>query len=578
MPAPTFPILQHSVKQPQIIHQNNPHNSQRKGRMDERRPLSTLSSVSPSQRSSVSYPQFWSLPASVKKMAATTSLAHDTLSIDRPKTVAKRRSRSLSVWKDGVRGRQPRSVVVLFDESDDEPPRPIRRSRSVSPLPLYIKVQLDVRTVPKKRLHRHSSAVAPTRVSWRYSSKIHPSVIQASESWLDADSEEQAKEQLQLDRVNTASPVDVPVPMAAPPNPERHPASPQRHSSLSKNQRPRLSLTLEQAIYAAGHVKMMDPKRSSASRMCIANLMLHIQSIHPGVASLSELGGSASQPLAGILASESTSAPWRSDAVNTLAGELTCPSSPPAAPVASVASALRPPVITAPVKKTPSPVTVARKNNRKRLARLAAGKSIGHGKSPLRKELEFSSAALALALKGSEPMRNPVLAAVAGAKRKPSLLSLNSAMATCPPSVDLPVRPFSSSGPRPVSTGESEKSGRFSFPRRFLRSKTSSATLPTYTMSNGSQSSISSQATKRNGSSTGRSVWRFFKRTFLLEDPAKRSRRRESEFYPAAAAAEKSATFPKADHAFQQEMIVDVRIGGRSPPVVGKPEKRSSGI
>ncbi|TPX61246.1 hypothetical protein SpCBS45565_g07304 [Spizellomyces sp. 'palustris'] len=214
-----------------------------------------------------------------------------------PKTVAKRRSRSLTVWKEGEDSKKTTEGEIRS-----------RRSRSASP----VVGRKEWKSVPKKRDMRSEYANAnPKRKS---SSKIHP----------------------QSSPLPTGSPNVLP---ASPP--QLQPSFPLPA---------RLPAHMEQQLYLLSYTKLLSPRRPAHSRTTIQNLMLYIQSVHPGVETLSHLPPSPTLP------AHSTQAPW---SINT------------------------------PTKR---PSFSARKSNRRRLAKLAAGTTVGPGPSPLRHNFSPDSA------------------------------------------------------------------------------------------------------------------------------------------------------------------------------------------
>ncbi|KNC99463.1 uncharacterized protein SPPG_05698 [Spizellomyces punctatus DAOM BR117] len=214
-----------------------------------------------------------------------------------PKTVAKRRSRSLTVWKEGENGKQTTDGEIRS-----------RRSRSASP----VVGRKEWKSVPKKRDMRSEYANAnPKRKS---TSKIHPQ----------------------------SSPLPTESPNVLPANlPQIQPCFPLPA---------RLPAHIEQQLYLLSYTKLLSPRRPAHSRTTIQNLMLYIQSVHPGVETLSHLPPSPTLP------AHSTQAPW---SINT------------------------------PTKR---PSFSARKSNRRRLAKLAAGTTVGPGPSPLRYSFSPDSA------------------------------------------------------------------------------------------------------------------------------------------------------------------------------------------
>ncbi|KAI8919220.1 hypothetical protein DFJ77DRAFT_508116 [Powellomyces hirtus] len=399
----------------------------------------------------------WSVTATpqAKRMSAVSPLRASDQD-QKPKTVAKRRSRSLTVWKEDFQwsiGARPDAPIPTQDVDIIEGvrARAVRRSRSLSPVAIQVKAR-DAKTVPKKRDGRPARRTsAATNPSWSSSkrlsrsSKIHP-----------FGNDQGLTPQPAVDEVPETTPsVEIPPlvasvmeNVAASPAPARLPAS------------------VEQAIYAAAYQKIMDPKRSASSRMTIANLMQYIQSVQPGVQLLSEFP-ITSPPLS--LPHHSTSAPWTSDALPVVQ-----PSTPAN--------------VTAPIllKKQPSAVAIARRNNRRRLAKIVAGTPLGPGPSSLRHETPMSrwtSTTKDVMLRKASFAQKSATSSVAGAA-----------------DVGYPARKRSKLRPR--SHGE----------------KIDFQIIPV-------------PATEVRSVSGVRRVWRFFKQTFGLTDPAKRSKRRESAFY-----------------------------------------------
>ncbi|KAJ3148710.1 hypothetical protein HDU89_004560 [Geranomyces variabilis] len=448
------------------------------------------------------------------------------------KTLAKRRSRSLSIWKEDVKSGH--RAVVTDDEdavSDGRHHHPyhkaVRRSRSLSPvaaLAVEVKhVSRDTKTAPKRResrlqpppSSRRTSASLPWSSSKRLSLsrplKVHPSTV----SLTDLTAETGAIPVIRSSSNKAA---------------ESFPATPENDSTLTlppsvtdsivvnaQPPKPRLAPSIEQAIYASAYRKIMDPTRPASARMTIANLMLYIQSVHPGVETLSELGDSA-----WCLPSHSTSAPWKRDSSKSTSSQTSSPT--------RTSAAARPTTI----KKVPSPVAVARKNNKKRLAKLAAGVRLGPGPSSLRKELFIVSAELPASI-ASSTLTAPAMQRISsmpGIFTKRSLPQLSSTPNLLEP-------------PSRARAQSLRGSRRIDF-----------QIVP-----------VPPSALERRPATTPlKRVWRMIKQTLMLRDPVKRAQRRESAFYCTL-----PETSPRAPSAHDRNVMpgsmgdIDVRLAARPP-------------
>ncbi|KAJ3184993.1 hypothetical protein HDU87_002559 [Geranomyces variabilis] len=426
------------------------------------------------------------------------------------KTLAKRRSRSLSIWKEDVKSGH-RSVVTRDDVAVSDGRHhhhyhnAVRRSRSLSPaaaLAVEVKhVARDTKTAPKRRESRFqppSSRRSSTSLPWSGSKrlsmsrplKVHPSTV----SLTDLTAETAAIPVTRSSSNKTAESS-----RATPEKDAALPIPPSVTDSIAVSAqppKPRLAPSIEQAIYASAYRKIMDPTRPASARMTIANLMLYIQSVHPGVETLSELGESA-----WCLPSHSTSAPWKRDSSKSANSQTSSQTHASARPTA--------------IKRVPSPVAVARKNNKKRLAKLAAGVRLGPGPSSLRKELFIVTAELpaSIATATLTPPAMQRISSMPGLFTKRSLPHLSST-------------PNLLESPYCARAQSLRGSGRIDF-----------QLMP-----------VPPSALERRPATTPlKRVWRMIKQTLMLRDPVKRAQRRESSFY--CTLPETSPRAPSAIHA-----------------------------
>ncbi|KAJ3157451.1 hypothetical protein HDU86_003343 [Geranomyces michiganensis] len=425
---------------------------------------------------------------------------------NKAKTLAKRRSRSLSVWKDDLKW--GRAVVVNDDFADDAPygrnhhqfPTPVRRSRSLSPVALAVEVKhvRDTKTAPKRRearLQPPSARRSSTAGSWSSSRrlsmprtlKVHPSTVSLTDLTAGVVPTPVIRPASNPSSEPTPTALKIDVSTTCPRSVMDSVNSSVECKAESQPPKPRLPLLTEQAIYASAYRKIMDPTRPASARMTIANLMQYIQSVHPGVEALSDLGDPT-----WCLPNHSTSAPWKRDSSKS-SRDLPRPASLQKSQ--SQALSARLPVI----KKPPSPVAVARRNNRKRLAKLAAGIRLGPGPSCLRKELIVVGAAeaaigvaTALPPTAGSPKR---VSSIQGLFSKRSLPQLGSTSSL----VDPPSR----------GRSQSLRGSRINF--QIIPAPASGFDKPAAT------------GLKR--------MWRMIKQTLMLRDPVKRAQRRESAFY-----------------------------------------------
>ncbi|KAI8822395.1 uncharacterized protein EV422DRAFT_396951 [Fimicolochytrium jonesii] len=372
------------------------------------------------------------------------------------KTAAKRRSRSLTTstanWK-----------IDSIAEVVEEPTKPVevmRRSRSHSPVRIDEKQHFGAKTVAKKRESRFVSkraSAGPVLVcaanlsSRNFRSRVHPSSalsIQGRTSSLVDDLLAEDQREEELVRRETPSPIP------------------------SVDDSVRLRQSLEQQIYLSAYAKLQDTKRSPSSRMALANLMLYIQSIQPGVELLEIPSDGSTSATWAQAANYTTSAPW----TNKEDGDIAMIQAPLPNPTAFG-------------KKPTSQFVRARRSNRKRLAKLAAGISLSPGASPLRYELGDESNVSTLLRPSPEP------------PRAPSRLSASTSR----------------------SCLMSEDVGGF----QIYEASTNASEFSVATSISGKQKK------KKTGI---KKVLHFFKSTFLIEDPVQRARRREAAFYNPGAA------------------------------------------